>query len=255
MRAALRKPFATPLVAGTLYLLLVPTFAFIYYAALDRGSFHDTNMQYERSLLTDRAALAAELSNDLPKVKGHKYRDAVGTMLELRQDAIEDVEVIGSSIRIRVDGFATGGSGFEVFNQYMLLGGAGFSAPQLSTTGPGEQLPVTAYDGPETLRNQSQVPASALFPHGMFDLPFNVIGELYEFYDASLGDPSAAGEPYWRYLYLSAVTITTLGFGDITPITTTARLLVGLEAVLGVVLIGLFLNGVAQRSRRQLRRA
>ena len=38
---------------------------------------------------------------------------------------------------------------------------------------------------------------------------------------------------------LSAGTITTLGYGDIVPLTTAARCLVGLEAVLGVVLVGL----------------
>ena len=42
--------------------------------------------------------------------------------------------------------------------------------------------------------------------------------------------------------YLSAATITTLGYGDIVPITTTARMWVAVEAILGVVTIGLFLT-------------
>jgi ion channel len=56
--------------------------------------------------------------------------------------------------------------------------------------------------------------------------------------------------PYIRMCYFSAITITTLGFGDITPVTTEARVLVGTEAVLGVVIIGLFLNAVAQKWRK-----
>jgi hypothetical protein len=48
-------------------------------------------------------------------------------------------------------------------------------------------------------------------------------------------------------VYFSAIVITTVGFGDIIPITNTARLLVALEAVLGIVLVGLFLNAVAFR--------
>lgn len=40
-------------------------------------------------------------------------------------------------------------------------------------------------------------------------------------------------------LYLSATTITTVGYGDIRPINSTARLVLGLEAVSGLVLLGL----------------
>lgn len=47
-----------------------------------------------------------------------------------------------------------------------------------------------------------------------------------------------------RMLYLSTVTITTLGFGDIVPITDFARLLIGLESILGVVILSLFINAL-----------
>jgi voltage-gated potassium channel Kch len=50
-------------------------------------------------------------------------------------------------------------------------------------------------------------------------------------------------------LYLSAVTITTVGYGDIVPITTAARVFVGFEAVLGVVLAGLFLAALTRPQR------
>ena len=52
-----------------------------------------------------------------------------------------------------------------------------------------------------------------------------------------------------RMLYLSAITITTLGFGDITPVSESARMSIALEAVLGIVVIGLFLNSLAMRVR------
>jgi hypothetical protein len=54
-----------------------------------------------------------------------------------------------------------------------------------------------------------------------------------------------------RSLYLSAVTITTLGFGDVVPVTTGARLLVGTEALADVIVAGLFLNAVAGGVRRR----
>ncbi len=49
-------------------------------------------------------------------------------------------------------------------------------------------------------------------------------------------------------VYFSVVTITTLGYGDIAPQTEPARILAALEAVFGIVTIGLFLNAVARQS-------
>ncbi len=46
-------------------------------------------------------------------------------------------------------------------------------------------------------------------------------------------------------LYYSTVTITTLGYGDISPISPIAQFLVILETVLGVITIGLFLNALS----------
>lgn len=52
-----------------------------------------------------------------------------------------------------------------------------------------------------------------------------------------------------KMLYFSTITIATLGYGDIVPITTLARSLTALEVILGVLIIGLFLNSLAQRIR------
>lgn len=57
------------------------------------------------------------------------------------------------------------------------------------------------------------------------------------------GRPSRAGT-LERMLYFSAVTATTVGYGDIVPLTAKARAAVGLEAVLEIVLVGLFLNAL-----------
>jgi hypothetical protein len=52
---------------------------------------------------------------------------------------------------------------------------------------------------------------------------------------------------FGRMFYLSAVTITTVGFGDIVPLTGRARSLVAIEAILGIVIIGMFINSVGQK--------
>ena len=65
--------------------------------------------------------------------------------------------------------------------------------------------------------------------------------------DASMGNASNIPGEFQRMLYLSAITTTTVGYGDIVPITARARLLTISESILGVVLAGLFLNSIAAR--------
>jgi len=47
-------------------------------------------------------------------------------------------------------------------------------------------------------------------------------------------------------LYLSTITITTVGYGDIVPLTGLSRLLVGLEATCGIVLLGLLVSSLSR---------
>jgi hypothetical protein len=61
------------------------------------------------------------------------------------------------------------------------------------------------------------------------------------------GRPESHQRDYLRMLYFSVVTITTLGFGDVVPITRLSRVLVTFEAFLGPVLIGFFLAAVGLR--------
>jgi len=56
---------------------------------------------------------------------------------------------------------------------------------------------------------------------------FSLVGEISDFLDA---------------LYFSAITITTLGYGDVLPLNTVGKVVSASESLLGVVLIGLFLN-------------
>ena len=73
-------------------------------------------------------------------------------------------------------------------------------------------------------------------------------GSMEAFLEGAEGNPLLIGSSYWRMLYFSAIVMTTVGFGDIVPLTPCARLATGLQAVLGVSLFGLFLNAVAYRA-------
>ena len=48
------------------------------------------------------------------------------------------------------------------------------------------------------------------------------------------GNPLLISSSYWRMLYFSTTVMTTVGFGDIVPLTPFARLATGFQAVLGL---------------------
>jgi hypothetical protein len=62
-----------------------------------------------------------------------------------------------------------------------------------------------------------------------------------------LGNSGFVGGNFWRMLYFSTITIATIGYGDIIPITPMARILVGSEAFLGLIFAGLFLSSLYDR--------
>jgi hypothetical protein len=71
--------------------------------------------------------------------------------------------------------------------------------------------------------------------------------ELVGFIKESNGFTSNTADNCLRMLYFSAVTITTIGYGDILPITPSARLAVTFEAIFGAIFIGLFFGSLAPR--------
>jgi Ion channel len=81
-------------------------------------------------------------------------------------------------------------------------------------------------------------------------MPKPAFSKLVAWIDGMHGFPANSSGTPWRMLYLSAATITTLGLGDILPVSDKVRLLVGLESFLGVVLIGLFLNSLSSEIQR-----
>ena len=82
---------------------------------------------------------------------------------------------------------------------------------------------------------------------GFLKIPRDLFEMMNAYADAMDGFAGLALGSFWRMLYLSTVTITTLGYGDIVPITPVSRALVGAEAILGILIIGLYLNALSQR--------
>lgn len=79
----------------------------------------------------------------------------------------------------------------------------------------------------------------------------NESDEFQRYVSGISGDPTRLSSSYPRMIYLSAVIITTLGLGDIVPISGPARSLVASEAVFGILVAGLFLNSLAYRASQR----
>ncbi|MGB2823800.1 MAG: potassium channel family protein, partial [Phycisphaerae bacterium] len=78
---------------------------------------------------------------------------------------------------------------------------------------------------------------------------------IRDYADAHEGRPGwTTSGAFWRMLYFSVVTQTTLGYGEIAPITSTARTLVAAQSIFGIILVGMFLNSVGQRILAKTRR-
>jgi hypothetical protein len=73
--------------------------------------------------------------------------------------------------------------------------------------------------------------------------------EIYLCTVALSGFPHSVPGKFLRMLYFSVITITTVGYGDIVPLTPWARFLAGLEATLGIVQLGLFINSLGSQSQ------
>lgn len=82
---------------------------------------------------------------------------------------------------------------------------------------------------------------------GALAIPRSLFDVMNGYADAKDGFAGMAVGSFFRMLYLSTVTITTVGFGDIVPITPLARTLIAAEAVVGMLVIGLYLNALSQR--------
>lgn len=75
----------------------------------------------------------------------------------------------------------------------------------------------------------------------------SVAEKIDRFNDGIAGNASSIGSEFPRMLYFSTITIATIGYGDIIPITPWARALVALEAILGLTFAGLFLSSLYDR--------
>jgi len=79
-------------------------------------------------------------------------------------------------------------------------------------------------------------------------IPSETNQQLEKFVNGIKGEADSVDHRFLRMLYLSMVTITTLGYGDIVPLTNIARFLIGIEATVGIVIMGWFVNSLLSKN-------
>lgn len=247
------------------YLASIPGFAIIYWR-LPGNQFYHSTVQYEQSLHEDAGEVLVQLRDSLiANFRAANHGDT------LDQDGyrinITDLQVyglrptvdrIGIRMSLTVSRATPRGPIVEHFPFE-----ANYAASEKSflldpNSGQRTFFKVLSFD-PPTIKlfdpaNAKIFDYGVLFRHAdgshylapFLALPEPLNDRLQGFWRATRGLPAQASGGFWRMFYLSAVTITTVGYGDIVPLTTTARVLVSSEAILGIIVIGLFLNSLVR---------
>jgi len=83
------------------------------------------------------------------------------------------------------------------------------------------------------------------------ELPKDLWNDLKAWINGMQGDLSHSSGEWVRMFYLSATVMTTIGFGDIVPITPLAKGWVASQAIVGAILVGLFLNDLVNSTERR----
>jgi hypothetical protein len=242
---------------------MIPTFAAIY-SALPFHFYHQTVI-YEQSIKADAERLALDLKDTVVAnfrsfhhestfTRDHMVTDVSTFQVSGVRAQQETLQFVLHYMAYRDDGWGGGLDSMEL----MLSTRTGHPAADgsemfwIETTRPKHfKWPPDLIDlcpFRSDLSDVRPISTGNSSPFGFIILSPQVQSRIEAYLAAQKGFPSAASGSFLRMLYFSAITITTIGYGDIVAITPWARTLVGCEAVLGIVIIGLFLNAVAGES-------
>jgi hypothetical protein len=241
---------------GFAYIAMIPLFAGIY-ALFPRG-FQLGTVQAEPATIRSLASLDSALEGDLDvslglssesRPVGTSYIYHGASLSGLRLHSVGDPVLASFDLAIPI-GDSTGVMGSLQFQVSL------FNGSQEESFAPRGKLVLgDAYAVSLSTRDANGLLLRDLFPLSAIDFT-GVDGVMWFSRSATtrLSEVSllANGIPpsYWgrfcRMLYFSTVTITTLGFGEIVPLAPATRFFVGLQAIGGVIVIGLFLNSLSR---------
>jgi len=270
MRSKLFKFFfdQKPYVYGLTYFLLIPIFA-VFYASIPSDFYHST-AKFEHSSIEKKAKelcdeLVVQIRENYKKNHREDTRDSIDDLFDIERIYLNRLIYENNNWFTDLTYRNKPKSTSNIVNQAKDYYSGGVY--ELSFSGIGnfmfdengeegmvfrEIKIVDDFNALEGNLNTYHERFKRIFSSKEFSFPVLVIdvylnNKLNEFYNTLNGQHSSFTENYWRMLYFSSVTVTTLGYGDIVPMTTKARILISIEAILGVLLIGLFLNSLSKR--------
>ena len=236
------------------YVAIIPVFA-LYYSSVAAEFYHST-AKYEADILGDgslvRQDLEAAVRDQFVTANGGNTKEVDGWLLDITQFSISKAS------------FQDGRLYFQAYMRFSSDNGIMIGGPRVFYVDAGPSF-VVGWPGAEdrTVVKIPQsdeeghwpVPDSEIFSttevglaqtaRGAIAISSELQERITSLKDSFDGFPARSSGAFGRLLYFSAVTQTTLGFGDIVPISDRTRLLVGIQSVLGIILIGLFLNSLA----------
>ncbi|MDF9390552.1 two pore domain potassium channel family protein [Vibrio sp. 1151_11] len=247
---------------GIAYLSLIPIFSVIYFL-LPNGSFYHASSMHENNFYEHKLLLTKEFHENLI----NSLNQSNGSTIIENDGWASDVAKLGL-FQLEVSDAFEATIQFQMLSEKAIDGTKLYDLRFVSVKFPvgggsvGEMavrpLTVEGYEG-------HPIPINKLFPQtdDLLLFAFNqsdnrphiglkseFIGSLFVLCGAQNGFPNELPGQFSRMLYLSIVTITTLGYGDIVPLTGTARFWVGLQSILGILVIGLFLNALTSQRKK-----
>lgn len=245
------------------YLLTIISFAFLY--SFSSAKFYHNTIKYEESYQVLENNLSVAIQNEIKQSfteKANHHTTKINGWL-VRHDEImvsnihEDNGKLLFSIWLQAINCSTAShtETDSIFVQYTLRRDAILNGEKFMI-GDKIYFPINFSPVPDSfvdIPNIEDLNFSSLFTGNTIPIPSLCVAsatelEINNFMIASGGFPTNAPNKFGIMLYLSAVTITTLGYGDIVPINDIARLMVGLEATLGILLLGLILNSATRKN-------
>lgn len=267
-----------PFVYGLIYLLLIPIFALVYSSLSDESFFHSTS-KYEYSYKNVKSEfILKELGKNITinHLKNFSYQEYQHNPDPIyAPDKFNPKYIHLNSLKYENERFF-----FRIFwlgfvkatNEDIISNKNQFSTSSFFTPGcfdvsfsskysfvKHKEKKITIFKEVffENTKNNSdsifyRKSIKNVFYSKDFNVPVLIFDEslnnkLIEFAKISEGFPTSFYDNFWQMFYFSSVTVTTLGYGDIVPMTNFARILVSIESILGIILVGLFLNALSKR--------
>lgn len=235
------------------YLATIMVFAGLFW--LIRADFYHPYARYEDSMLSEEQSLRVSLSLALRRAAREGPSLYPGTSIDIDSIRVGKIDTEDDHLVIQV-GMTMAAGPPELHSQ--LYTSTVMKLPPVAIAEKNESGPpalmmfpqfldpnVTLYI-PKAADRTVEPTTVSLRPVFMrIYVSQDDVDRLRSFTGGRAGFPHRVPNSFGRLLYLSVVTITTVGYGDIVPLTDRARTLCGLEATLGIVLLGLFIGSVS----------